>query len=167
MKTIIIDKKIKLVEDWTIVEVTVICPEKNIQTMLSETGAKLVSKEKTVLPYNHHAGIIYEVEISAMFSKVEKHLKTVSIYEAENIESYIDLININLRSYKSTHCYKNEITGIYEFGNCYNYEPSICATPYYYKNRAKPIWLNNTMRTNFGHKRYVKNNEKWASNRKF
>ena len=171
MKTIIIDNKIQLVEDSTRINVTVICPKSNIQKMLDETNARLISKSEIKLSYNHHAGITYKVVINVIFSRIEKYLKIVDVYGAENIKSYKELIEINRigfgQSYALMHCCKNEITGIYAFGDCSYYIKESHSTYYYYKNGQKPIILNDNQRTNFGQKRYVQNNGKWASNRKF
>ena len=170
MKTIIIDNKIQLIEDSTRINVTAICPQKNIQKMLDETKASFISKKEIELSYNHHAGIVYKVEISVIFSRIEKYLKVVDIHEAENVKSYIDLINVNRIGfgfgYNISHCYKNEITGLYLFGDCSCYASKSNVTYYYYKNSNRPLNLGSRI-TNNGQKRYVQNNGKWASNRKF
>ena len=170
MKTIIIDNKISLIEDYTRLNVTVICPRKNIQKMLNSTAAKFISKKEITLDFHHRAGQVFEVVINVKFSNIEKYLKTSSIWEAENKSQYLEFIEINKigfsYSYNLMNSYTNKVTGIYAFGNCANYtEPNYC-TEYYYSN-GKMILLPNTERTNFGKKRYVKNGFKWASNRKF
>ena len=171
MKTIIIDNKIQLIENSTRINVTVICPKHNVQKMLDETGARFVSKKEIELSYNHRAGVVYEVVINVLFHKVEKFLKVVDIHEAENVKSYIDIISVNRLGgfgfgYSISHCYKNEITSLYAFGDCSNYSfPSV--NTHYFPAKGKMILLNNNSRTDFGKKRYVQNNGKWYSNRKF
>lgn len=173
MEAIIIDNKIQLIEDSTHFEINVICPRKNIQKMLDITKGKLLSKTKIELSFHHRAGETYEVKIIAKYRNVKQYLKPFSIYVADNKTQYLELISVNSLAnkqsfaYSLTNCCSNQITGLYAFGDCSNYEQPNYNTLYYYADGSKSISLANNQRTNFGKKRYIKNNGKWASNRKF
>ena len=170
MKTIIIENKVKLINELTLLTVDVICPRKNIQKMLDQTKAKFISKKEITVNYNHRAGQLFKVVIRVEFSNIEKHLIAGSVFSAKNKDVYIDMLDINMvgnRLFGSDlNCYENKITGIYEFGNCANYTEPNCAT-YYTSISGRKIQLNNTEKTDFGKKRYVKNAGTWYSNKKF
>jgi hypothetical protein len=170
MKTIIIDNKIQLIKDYTYLNIVVICPKRNIQKMLETTKSKFIFKEKIGLDYNHHAGDIYRVLVYVKFTNIVDFLPKTHIQKADNFKDYLDLININTNNiwlnYDLSHCYENIITGIYTFGSCSVY-PNFKINDFYFDKNGKKITLNKSDKTNFGKKRYVKNNNKWYSNKKY
>jgi len=170
MKTIIIENKVKLINYFTYLTVDVICPRRNIQNMLDITKAIFISKKEITVNYNHCAGQLFKVVIKVKFSNIEKHLKSGSVCSADNKNVYLEMIDINrgggMFFGTDLNCYENKITGIYEFGNCANYTVPNYAT-YYTSMSGRTIQLNNTERTDFGKKRYVKNAGTWYSNKKF
>lgn len=165
MKTILINNRIQLINDSTYLTVSVICPQKNIQKMLNVTNARFISKKETQVQYNHNAGQLFEVEIKVQFSKIEKHLRTNSYYNAENQQAYVEMIAVNGRVY-NLDCLENKVTGIYEFGNCASFSQLHYAS-YYTSKSGRTIELNNNERTDFGKKRYINNAGTWYSNKKY
>lgn len=173
MEAIFIKNKIQLIENFTSIEVKVICPRKNIQTMLDTTKGHFISKKEIILPYNHNAGQVFEVIIRAKFENLKRYLKKDNFYnfKAENEREYKDLIKINEAKsggyfYQTTQIYAAEIRGLYSFGDCSTWNNSRLTTFYWYAN-GRRIELNNTERTNYGNKRYVQNAGKWLSNKKY
>jgi|SRR5690554_771723 len=173
MKTIVINNRIHLIEDFTQIEVKVICPLKNIQKMLDETRSKLISKKEINLNYNHHAGKVFEIMVFARFGDVKKYLKNQTIHNYRNVSNYnayIDLININKIGFGFAHqtvlCFENIITGLYAFGDCSRLVSSNSYTYYYGKNGYSKLRANTEFTEN-GNKRYIKTGKGWLSNRMF
>jgi len=169
MTPIIIDNTVRLKDDkfdW--IEVNVRVPEKNIQNMLDLTGGQLLSKKPISVTFNHYAGQLYLCRVRCPLKKVKNRLKRGSLFdEVGNKKEFLSLFDDkHFLGYFTTNPLSNEITGLYEFGNCRNYRQNQQTTVYFYKN-GRAIELNNNERTKNGKKRYVRNNNKWASNRKF
>ena len=175
MKTILINNKIQLILNSTIIEVKVICPKRNIQKMLEATKGKLISKKEIRLNFNNHAGIVFEVVIKARFENVEKFLKCGNIYDfrnAENFESYTDLLNVNRFQFggymnEATKCFENIIITLYAFGDCSRLSGNGNTYTRYYRTDGHSILRCNNDFTNNGEKRYIKTGKGWLSNKAY
>lgn len=167
MIPIIIDNSIKLKDErYDYIEVDVRVPEQNIQKMLEVTEGKLLSKTTVSVSFNHYAGQLFKCRIRASLKKVKTRLKRGSLYDnVEGKKEFLSLIDGKFGlGYELSNPLSNEITGLYEFGDCRRYTPLQTTTSYLYKN-GRAINLNNNSRTNNGKKRYVKNNGQWVSNK--
>lgn len=169
MRPIIIDNSIKLKNENEYIEVNIRVPERNIQKMLNATEGKLISKIPMEVTFNHNAGNLYLCRVRTKLKTVVNRLKRGSLFD-EVLGKKEFLALIDNRSfglpYEISNPLSNEITGIYEFGDCSHYKTRQTTTYYYYKN-GRVIELNNNSRTNNGKKKYVRNNNQWVSNRKF
>jgi hypothetical protein len=163
MEAIIIDNKIYLVTKFDVLDIRIDVPKKNIQNMLDATKAILISKELTTLSYNHHAGTIYRCRIKVVFDNIRKYLTTGNAFSASNFSSYSELFHCKYGTHEKVNLLRDD-TGLYTFGNCSGLPPQTPTTYYYYAS-GRQIMLNDNERTNFGTKRYLKNNNRWVSNR--
>jgi hypothetical protein len=175
MKTIVINNKIKLVEDFTTIEVKVICPKANIQKMLETTKGKFISKNEINLNFNHNAGQVFEVTIKANFKNVEKFLRYQDVYnyrDVENFDSYIEMITINQYGFggyavSTKLCYENIVVALYAFGDCSRLSGNRNSYTRYYRKDGHSILRCNNDFTNFGEKRYIKTGKGWLSNKAY
>lgn len=175
MKTILINNKIQLIANSTILEVKVICPKRNIQKMLEATNGKFISKKEIRLNFNNHAGQVFEVVIKTRFENVEKFLKYGNIYDfrnAENFESYTELLKINSFSFggyanEVGKCFENVIVSIYAFGDCSRLSGNGNSYTRYYRTDGHSILRCDNAFTNNGEKRYIRTGKGLLSNRKF
>lgn len=175
MKTILINNKIQLIEKFTRIEVKVICPKKNIQKMLEKTGAKFLSKKEISLEFNHNAGQVFEITILVRFENVEKYLKCQDVYNyrnAENFDSYIEMININSFycggfAMQTKNCYENIVVGLYAFGDCSRLSGNGNSYTRYFRKDGHSILRCDTDFTSNGEKRYIKTGKGWLSNKAY
>lgn len=170
MKTIFINNKIQLIENYTYIEVKVICPKSNIQKMLDATKSKFISKTEISLNYNHLAGQVFEVVIKARFENVEQFLKKQSIANyyrsAENYNAYIDMVSINGFFHSNT-CFETEIVSLYAFGDCSRLTGNGNTYTRYFRKDGHSILRCDNDFTENGNKRYIKTNKGWLTNRAF
>lgn len=175
MKTIFLNNKIQLIENFTNIQVVVICPKRNIQNMLKATKGKLISKKETRLNFNNHAGQVFEVTILARFENVEKYLKKQDLYNynnAENYAAYMDLISVNSFGFGgfamvTKLCYENVIVGLYAFGDCSRLSGNGNTYTRYYNANGHSILRCDNDFTNGGVKRYIKTGKGWLSNKNY
>ena len=175
MKTILINNKIQLIANSTTLEVKVICPKRNIQKMLEVTKGKLIYKKETVLNYRNNAGKVFEVTIKARFENVEKFLKCEDVFNyrnAENFDSYVEMIGVNRYSFGSfSHetkkCYESVITGLYAFGDCSRLSRNGNTYTRYFRKDGHSILRCDTDFTNKGEKRYIRTGKGLLSNKKY
>lgn len=175
MKTIFLNNKIQLIEDFTNIEVKVICPKRNIQKMLEATKGRFISKKEIRLNFNNHAGQTFEVIIKARFENVKQFLKVQDIYNyrnAENFDSYIEMININSFGFggfamQTRDCFENIIISLYAFGDCSRLSGNGNSYTRYFKKNGHSILRCDNDFTNTGKKRYIKTGKGWLSNKKY
>ena len=172
MKAVIIDNKIRLVKESDLLNVNIICPARNIQKMINETGCRIISKTDAFLNYKNNAGKVFELNIQVKFSNIEKYLKVETIWNCENKASYIEMLGVKSVGnipYHDSNLPSNFVNSLYAFGNCsYLGVPSFCTEYYPLTNgKVKVIYLNDTQHTDFGKKRYMKNAGTWYSNKKY
>ena len=171
MKTVIIENRLHLVAPNTFIKISINVPRLNIQKMLTQTGARLLSKNTVALNYNHNAGIVYRCEISVRFANIEKYLNSAHYSEAENAKQYHEFIKINQfhpggMAYNVAHCLTIK-TGLYAFGECYTHFNGNPSTTTYYFKTGRIRSIRDSVFTEFGKKRYIKHMGRLASNRKF
>lgn len=162
----IIENRLYLCEDHNIIDITLNIPERNIQSMIEKTGARILAKKQIILDFNHRAGYVYACSIRVRFGKIKDFLTKKSLLEANNSKDYINLLyDSRCIGYSSSMCFIDKC-GLYTFGDCSSYNNYTPSSPYWYMD-GRMIHLNDTFRTNYGKKRYLKNAGRWVSNRKF
>lgn len=151
MEAIIINKKIKLVEDSTIITVTINVPFLNIQKMKELTKCSILSVKETFLKFKNNAGKIAEVTIRVKFINISDFITNVeNIANADNKECYLNMISINenkaycfnwFPQFKKFNLRTLDIFNLYAFGYCYKESKPNFLTYIYINKLGKKISL--------------------------
>jgi hypothetical protein len=168
MEAIIINNRIKLVNDFSLINVTLRVPALNIQKMKSLLNCAIISKKEIELSHHHNAGKIYSVVIRVKFANLKKYMQHESCHECENKAAYLNLLGLPSLFYTSYHEQNllSENVALYAFGDCRKFSSKNFNTIYTNVNGHK-ISLVQTEQNNFGKKRYLNFKGQWYSNKNF
>jgi hypothetical protein len=143
MKAIIENNKVRLVNDYSIVNCTITVPFKNIERMKQATNCKIINVKSTSVNFNHNAGKLAKVTIDVRFSQIEKYLGETNAGECENFDSYLDLLGKKQGRFSSL-CHTERMlkncnqVRLYAFGDLnLNYKYNDNNTHYINKNGRK------------------------------
>ena len=167
MKAIIINKKIQLVQENELIELSLLVPARNLQAMRDQTGCRIISKIPCDATFRHNAGKLYLTKIKVRYSKVAPFLKECNYKVAENADVFASLF-YSSQNYIYIPC---DSIGLYTFGDCSSFESSFKSSHQmnvlYYSSENNRISLYGNILNDFGDKRYIKFKGYWYSNRKF
>jgi len=165
MEAILLNNKIKLVNDFTFIDCEILVPSLNIQNLKQLTSCKIISKEAKKVDFNHNAGNLFTVKIRVRFDKIKQYLKHESCHDAINKSEYLNLLDKSFfyLSYHEQNLLTDKVA-LYAFGDCRKFPQSNFNT--IYKNKAgHKISLVQTEQNNFGQKRYINFKGQWYSNK--
>lgn len=165
MNAIIINNKVTLVDDFSLLKMSIIVPKRNLQRMIELTKCKILSKEPTHVAYNNYAGDLFKVTISVLYKNISQYMNIGDLRKAENAKAYFDLLNFQ-QFYYNLCSLKSDSVNLYAFGDCSRIPYVDNSTIYYSINRTKHSFINRDL-NEFGNKRYINFKGKVYSNRNF
>jgi len=142
MKTVIIDNKIRIVENSSRIVLSITVPRLNLQKMKEALNCEIIEKKLIKLNFKHNAGEVFSVKISVLFSKIEKYLREGNIFNCENKDQYLSLFSESDRNNYSTRIMLIDIVALYAFGQFF-LNNSLNNNTIYYNKKGNKISLNN------------------------
>ena len=166
METILLNNKIKLVNDFTFIDCEILVPSLNIQNLKQLTSCKIISKEAKKVDFNHNAGNLFTVKIRVRFDKIKQYLKHESCHDAINKSEYLNLLDKSFfyLSYHEQNLLTDKVA-LYAFGKCYTYTDGKKYNVVYRNKLGHKISLIKSEQNNFGQKRYINFKGQWYSNK--
>jgi len=120
LQAVAIDNQVKLLTKTSDVKLTLLVPRGNIERMKRLTGCKIISKERTSVYFNHHAGELYKVTISVKWGKVSVYYRhTISANTCTNASEYANMLGVDTWSLNWVYYQITDTTKVplYAFGN--------------------------------------------------
>lgn len=162
MKPILLNNRIKLVNDNDIIRMSIIVPALCISEMILKTKCKVLNKKLVKLPFHHTAGDVYDVHISVRFKNIENFLQKTKCDLAENCAEYLNLLDVN--DYRELYgnvrfVYTNK-TQLYAFKHVYKRKIHKYDNYIYYDINNKKISVIPSEHNDFGKAKFIKFNNK-------
>lgn len=165
MNAIIINNKVTLVDDFSLLKMSIIVPKRNLQRMKELTKCQILSKEPTTVNYNNYAGDLFRVTILVAYKDINQYMNYSNLFNVDNAKEYFDLLYSKDGYY--FHCnLKSDNVNLYAFGDCSRIPYVNNSTIYYSLTGDKHSFINRDL-NEFGNKRYILFKGKYYSNRKF
>lgn len=171
MKTIIIDKKVYMIDDFDFVKMSLIVPALNLEKMRLATKCRIISKEDVEETFHHNAGKLYKVTIDVRLTNIVAYLKDGDVFSCENKDAFLSMFYD--QSFWSLHRWSSRVfpcnkVALYAFGDCNNFRPKENnMNVIYYDINGKKISLLTCEDNEYGKKRYINFKGHAYSNRKF